>query len=326
MDFKRKIVSIAFLIFAVLVSAQETPEIANYKITPATIYGQGKVEVDGNEELMDLWMDVYEPINVTKKELPAVILTHGGSFHRGNPRETYLEAGAQTTSMSNYAKRLASEGFVCFTIRYRMAGDNPIPSYEGYTNEDLDPISWTNPAGLHQVNTIRKRMNLSALTQDSAEVLKNAILAASEDLRMAIKYIKKNQKLYNIDKNKIAIGGFSAGAVTSISVSFGLQEEVAAVFTNSGFPSGFDIYKMRNNESLKPSILLFMGQNDIPAVTEALPKFLEYLKTSNVDYEFCWVPGFGHFYPGGAISLSNDGLKESVEERILKFLTSQLKN
>lgn len=326
MRYKLSILIPVLLFSGYWAKAQESNDIIKYKVTSDVIYGQGKVLNDGKEEMMDLWMDVYEPIETSYEPLPAVFLTHGGSFHRGNPRETYLEAGAQTTSMSNYAKRLAGEGFVCFTIKYRLAGENPVLSYDGYSDKDLDSKTWTSPAGLQQVNLIRQRMDLQSLTPDNAENLKNAILAASEDLRTAIRFVKNSSEKYNIDKNRIAIGGFSAGAVTSIGVAYGLHEEVAAVFTNSGFPGGFNIYKTLTSSSENPTILLFMGQYDLPAVSETLPPFLKHLEKTGVNYNFCWVPGFGHFYPGGATSLSSDGGKESVEERILDFLNSTLKN
>ena len=279
---------------------------------------------NGNEEMMDLWMDVFKPLETSNELLPAVVLTHGGSFHRGNPRETYVEGGMQTTSMSDYAKRLAAEGFVCFTIKYRLAGDNPVPSFDGYSEDDLDPKTWTNPAGLQQVNIIRERMDLESLTPDNTDALKNAIIAAAEDLRTAIRHIKKSSDEYNIDKNRIGIGGFSSGGVTSINVAYGMQEEVNAVFATSGFPGGFNIYKTLTNSSMKPEILLFMGEFDIPAVSQSLPPFLKHLNKTGLVYDFCWVPGFGHFYPGGAPSLSKDGLKESVEERILEFFNNTL--
>jgi len=321
-----KLLALVIILTGYWANAQASKDVIKYKVSSDVIYGQGKVLNDSKVEMLDLWMDVYEPAETSNDPLPAVILTHGGSFHRGNPRETYLEAGAQTTSMSNYAKRLAGEGFVCFTIKYRLAGENPVPSYEGYSDNDLDPKTWTSPAGLQQVNLIRQRMDLQSLTPDNADNLKNAILAAAEDLRTAIRFVKKSSKEYKIDKNRIAVGGFSAGAVTSISVAYGLHEEVAAVFINSGFPGGFNIYNTLTSSSKNPAILLFMGQYDLPAVSITLPPFLKHLEETGVNYKFCWVPGFGHFYPGGAVGLSNDGLKISVEERIIQFLNSTLKN
>ena len=67
-------------------------------------------------------------------------------------------------------------------------------------------------------------------------------------------------------------------------------------------------------------MLIFQGQNDLNAMYATGPSLLANLNKINADYEFAWVPGFGHFYPSGAVSLGKDGTRYPVEKRIINFL------
>ena len=304
----------------------EIPEIVQYKVTADVKYGEGKVKKDGKIAMKDLTMDVYYPAEESNEARPAVILSYGGSFHRGNPRIPYSAFGGQTTTMSQYAMQYAAEGFVVFTINYRVAPDNPVISYDGYSDDDLDLSLATTPPAMLQANTIRRQMGLEDVTTETAaEIMKTSVVAGGEDLRTAIRHIKAEKNTYKIDPNKVAIGGFSAGAVHSMNVVYGLNEEVAAVFTNSGFPSVFKVDQLIDESSSYPPLLAFMSDNDLPVVSLLMPPFMQLLDQKNVEYQFNWVPGFGHFYPGGAVSLSDNGNKMPVVERTIKFLKETMK-
>ncbi|MCY1721585.1 alpha/beta hydrolase fold domain-containing protein [Prolixibacteraceae bacterium Z1-6] len=302
------------------------PEIVQYKVTEGVKYGEGKVKVDNKIATKDLTMDVYYPVAEAEGPRPAVLLSYGGSFHRGNPRVPYNGFGGQTTTMSQYAMAYAAEGFTVFTIDYRVAPDNPVvDTPEGYSDEDLDTGIYSAPATIAQTNMIRAQMGLEPLAVENAEVVLRATLrGACEDLRTAIRHIKKEATTYHIDPDKIAIGGFSAGGVMSINVAFGMKEEVAAVFTNSGFPVAFKMDKLVTESEKNPPIMMFMADNDLPVVTLATSPFLQILDKNNVEYHFNWVPGFGHFYPGGAVSLSDKGDKMPVIVRTIEFLKEKL--
>jgi len=305
----------------------EVPDIVQYTVIPDVKYGEAKVKQNGEVSNKDLTMDVYYPSEESNEARPAIILSYGGSFHRGNPRSTYNGYGGQTTSMSQYAQRFAAEGYVVFTINYRVATDNPlVDEYSGYTEEDLDASFLASPAAVSQINIIRAQMGLSALTADNAEeVLKAAVLAGAEDLTTAIKHVKMNNEKYQINPDKIALGGFSAGGSTSINVAYGIQEEVAAVFTNSGFPAVYNMEKLVNASSDLPPLLAFVSQHDYPVVKHLMPDFIKLLKQNNVEYQFNWVPGFGHFYPSGSTILTDDGYVMPLEQLTINFLNGVLK-
>ncbi len=53
----------------------------------------------------------------------------------------------------------------------------------------------------------------------------NAIYRAQQDANAAMRYIVHNASDYNIDSNRLFIGGGSAGAITALNVTYGNQED-----------------------------------------------------------------------------------------------------
>ena len=157
-------------------------------------------------------MDIYEPVANSPKPRPAIILSFGGAFHRGNPRLTIHSGGAQDTSMGNYCRRFAARGYTCFAIEYRLTPEIPILSGDGYRQDWIDPESLL-PL-LPQANHIRQGMNLPPIDLNIPEqrtIIVNGVIAAAEDLRNAVLHIRNGAAKYNIDPERIVIGGFSAG-------------------------------------------------------------------------------------------------------------------
>ena len=290
-------------------------------VTPKVTYGKGKVTRNGKRVERNLWMDVYIPGGKTTKVRPAVIMTFGGAFHRGNPRDSFEEAGARDTAMGDYCRKFAARGYACFAIDYRLAPEGPVPSLSGYSESDVSVDSLNTI--LPQVNFIRGRMKLKPLDlKVSAEraVAVNMVLSAAEDLRSAVDHIRKSAKRYNVDPSRLALGGFSAGGVTTLNAAHGLRVPVAGAFLLSGINVGLNIPRLVTETSKSPPVLMFLGQNDLPDGIAQMPKLLAHYRKVGIDHTFAWVPGFGHFYPAGATSLAGDGSKMSVENRIVGFL------
>jgi len=63
-----------------------------------------------------LLLDVYRPANLSK-ELPVVVVVHGGGWKKGTRIAYRL-----------FAKQLAREGFVTVSAEYRLAGEAPFPA------------------------------------------------------------------------------------------------------------------------------------------------------------------------------------------------------
>lgn len=155
------------------------------------IYAQGLTHDDwGSEsaEVMDLQLDVYEPIGALGNR-PAMIIIHGGAFLLGNRDD------GRFVTMSEY---FATRGWVTISIDYRLAGDY-----------GTVPQAWQD--GIQE--------NASEGWQDSSM----AIYAASRDAKAAVRWLYANAETYQINTDYISTLGMSAGA--SLAIMLGTTDE-----------------------------------------------------------------------------------------------------
>lgn len=148
----------------------------------------------------------------------------------------------------------------------------------------------------------------------------DTVLSAAEDLWQALQFVQANSEEFGVDPERIVLGGFSAGAVTSLNVAHGMNAPVAGVFMLSTGPIGLDIFKTVTAESDSAPALIFTGQYDLSAALVSIEGILRHYENVGLDYESAWVPGLGHFYPSGAPTLGADGSIESVADRIVRFV------
>lgn len=147
----------------------------NVEIVRDIPYGAGYVRdspLFGEYRLKTLRMDILAPTDIPAEMRPAVVFVHGGGFTDG---------GRDDEDQVVLADALASQGYVCFLIDYRLAGDNP-PA----------PPGW-----------------------DVFFLRQNAIHAAFVDTKTALRHIRANAADYGIDPDRIAVLGSSAGAFAS---------------------------------------------------------------------------------------------------------------
>src|SRR5439155_6544261 len=83
------------------------------------------------------------------------------------------------------------------SIKYRLYGQNPPSSSPGPADNLVPP-----PPGY--------------TTFSNPQLGANAINAAVQDSQLAMGWLRDNAALYHVDPNRIAIGGVSAGAITSL--------------------------------------------------------------------------------------------------------------
>ena len=304
----------------------EANPVFGYEVKTDVVFAQGKVTSNGVEVERNLMLDVYTPAGSGNDAArPAVILIHGGAYHRGGRREPpYREAGAVHSPMEDYARLLAPFGYVCFVIEYRLAPELPRPDSEPGTSGLLSPEEFVTSAGLARTNFARRAMGPPELAEDERIVIWNAAMAGAEDTAKAVEFVRANATKFGVDSNKIALGGHSAGGGNVLNAAFGLKAPVAAVFPLS--PPGliYDTAKLMAQDKLPPTLLV-TAQYDIDAILESAPETLAQLRAVGSDVELVWVPGFPHFYPTGAVTLGNDGTRMSVGERVIQFLDTHLK-
>jgi len=316
----------SLIVFASFGHEVKANEVFGYSLTTDVVYGTGKITEDGTVRERDLLMDVYLPsapsLNVKTK--PAVVLVHGGAFHRGGLRQpSYREVGAVHSAMQDWARLLAPLGYACFVIEYRLSPELPIPDMASDA-EGLQSFQETiTDAGLARTNFARGAMGLPPLKKEDKIIIWNGVLSAAEDLNKAVMKIRASAEEYGVDPERIGMGGHSAGAATVLNAAYGIKSPVKAAFSMSPPVLGYDFKKSINSPKLPP-MLIIISQFDLDAVYEGVPNLRENAKDARLEYNLVWVPGFGHFYPTGAVSLGDDGIRTSVGERVTQFLENYL--
>lgn len=314
-----------YAFIALFTVTAQAEDIFGFEVEIDVVYAQGAIAPNGTTVMRDLMMDVYTPSVRKNDALPAVILVHGGAYHRGGRRQPpFREAGAVHSSMEDYARLLTPLGFVCFVIDYRLAPELPVAASKPGTQNLLPLDTVVTTAGLARANFARSAMKLPVLADNEKIILWNADMAGAEDTFKAVEFVRANAKRFGIAADKIALGGHSAGGGNTVNAAFGMKADVAAVFPLSPAPSLYKLDKVITGNTLPPTLLM-TSQYDLEAVSATIPETIARLKSSNSDAQLVWVPGFPHFYPTGAVSLGDDGTRTSVGERVTAFLQKYLK-
>lgn len=139
--------------------------------------------------------------------------------------------------------------------------------------------------------------------------LDGTVESASLDAAEAVRWVRANAESYNVDPNRIAIGGHSAGAATALNVGVleadglgGPGAEVAAVLNSAG-GAFVDLDEV---EAGDPPIFIINGTEDMLAPVESARNLASRLESlsSAVEgfvypYSYMEVEGAGHsFLPG----------------------------
>ena len=155
------------------------------------------LDAQGNEPLR-LW--VANP-NTTTATRPAILWVHGGGFAVG------LDAmyGLANGTGRDYAER----GYVGFSVEYRI--DTTLIGTGTTTQRPPSLCQWvqdnTNPG--------------DPVWEQRAAQCRNDILTAQYDVQGALRWVRQHAAQYHVDPNRIAVGGFSAGAVTAANLAYG---------------------------------------------------------------------------------------------------------
>lgn len=294
------------------------------RVHPDLVYGQGLV---GGEQATErpLLMDWYEPLAASDELRPAVILAFGGSFVRGSKGdEHFTENGAQDSSMADYCRAFARQGFNCFSIEYRLAGERPVLAKPVAANRLMPESLAVTPQTTARIDIARQAIGLPPMDDAARAEFWQALLSASEDMEAAVNHVRGNAVQYGVDPERLALGGFSAGAITAINTAYGRHVPVKAVVSLSGSTWGYLL--QGNLPAQPPALLQLVGQEDLPGVIRGSGAVARVLDSAGARRQQAWVPGFGHFYPMGAVSLGDDFSKLSVEQRVVGFLREQLKS
>lgn len=137
------------------------------------------------EELVDyssLYMDIYEPKDDKETKRPVVLILHGGAFVAGTKESFDQKAVA-------YVDSLAARGFVTASLEYRLGVimDQRTNLETGKTDMVVDSVDFA-----------------------------RTVFKASQDVRAAVRYLRKNAEALKIDPEKIYLLGNSAGGMLAL--------------------------------------------------------------------------------------------------------------
>lgn len=131
----------------------------------------------------DLHLDVYTPAGDTLASRPVIVWVHGGGFKAGNKNAT-----------TQVAQEWAQRGYVSVSIDYRI------------------------DRGARCQETQDGRFTGDELAAERSRCA-TAILAAQHDTQAAVRWVRAHAGELGADPDRIAVGGFSAGAVTAVNVA-----------------------------------------------------------------------------------------------------------
>jgi len=266
----------------------------------------------GGLRYRDLKLDVYAPVGAGDTPRPALILAFGGAFHRGSKEtDEFGDAEGMSTPVAEYADLFAQRGYVCFCIDYRL------------TQEDCDPgvtptMSPDEPMNKDRVNIVRGMLGLQPATDDE---LRRGIEAATDDMVAAINFVRSRSRAYNVDISRIALGGFSAGAMISLSAAFVERAPVRAVVSLSGRTTDRTRDTCITGAADEAAILMFVGDRDLPVIADAAPAMEAHLARVGARHRIVRLSDATHFYP--KTKATPDG--SDVETTIAQFLRDALR-
>ncbi len=156
-----------------------------YTVQRGIVYGVG--EVDGGGSFADLKLDLYTPQGTGQTRFPLVVVIHGGGFYSGSRGQG---------NVVQWSRAAAARGYLVASIDYRLVRDDPVPS------ADFDPM-----------------LAAVAGAPDAAQA--NAAVAAFDDTRTALEFLLARPE---VDDDRVALWGGSAGAVTALYVAYALDD------------------------------------------------------------------------------------------------------
>lgn len=192
------------------------------------------------------------------------------------PLFIHIHGGAFTTGSRFPQWNVAKHGWVAASIDYRLLGDNPLPS--------------------SRVQGLRDKLDETSFPKWWA------VVAAVEDTLVAIDYLLNRADELAIDKDRIVLQGFSAGAFTALHVAYCVDEfgisrpPIAAVVDFAGAISK----ACGEGSAIDPgeaAAFIAHGTKDVgsTAFARAL-NIVEGATKAGITYEFHPLDGIGHMW------------------------------
>jgi hypothetical protein len=265
------------------------------EVTRDLTYGVGYVKLAGTSgyETKALLLDVYYPEGNRSDSKPAMVLIHGGRFREGDKEKPELV---------DIARFFTRRGYVCFSISYRLLGDDP-------PGPDYLP---------------------------GFDVFK-AAHAALVDSKAAVRYVRARSDVYGIDPDSIIVLGESAGAIAALTVAVTDDDDYLQDTEELGVPAQnhpgvssqvaacVDLWGSANHildefDRRDPPIMVVHGEEDRePGASFAAARLIHgLLELYGIPHEFYAIEDEGH----GAWDARANG--KGLNYMILDFLNEHV--
>jgi acetyl esterase/lipase len=269
---------------------------ADYAVTVKSniVFATGAINAHSVPDTRPLLLDVYQPVGapVTNR---ALILVHGGAFESGDRR---------SADMLDAAFYFAARGWVCFSIEYRLAGDDP-----------------------------------PAPPPFSADPLFSAVHAAMVDTKRAVRWLRAHASEYGCDTNRIAALGHSAGAYCVIQSAVSDEADYARDDGGS-VPDQWPGHRGKVNAAVEVSggcsntlsefdpldspLMIWHGDNDHTVPYSEATGIHQRCVTNRVPHRFFTLPGVDHGTATWLAKYDGRDVKEHAEEFLNLFFSLKI--
>jgi len=305
-------------------SAPSAAALTAVRVDRDIVYGQASIGHGTPQAGMrPLCLDAYLPSSEAPPGgRPALVLSHGGAYHRGaKDQDEFEQGGSRNTPVHEYCERFAARGYACFSVGYRLTQELPPPQPQ--------PIK-RNRQTVHRgrIDFVRELLGLPPATH---EELLNGAEAAFADVTAAFAFLHTHAARWGIDPGRMAIGGFSAGGFASAYAVFALGMPAAALVALSAGMDEDDALHYVNQTHRGPPVLVFAGEHDLPSIPERSGALASSAAAAGLPMRRYLVPGKPHFYdrlspvtlqqatwPGGEDCAT-------VEDAMVRFLEQALR-
>lgn len=217
------------------------------KVARNVQFGSGEVR-QPSPARRPLLADIYQPDTADSSwKRPVMIAIHGGGFLFGDKGE-----------MTSLCRELASRGYICLSINYRLVPDDP--------------------------------------PGDAQDQYTRAVMAAVADADHAARWIQIHAANYHADRTKMFIGGSSAGAVVSMLLAYNpdIQPPHFLAVADMWGTMGSRVKWIRKGG---PPLLIIHGKEDETITVSAAQQIDARAKEVGLTHETFLIDGMGHSVP-----------------------------
>lgn len=208
----------------------------------------------------DRLLDLYLPAEKVRAKTPVLVFVHGGGF-----------AGGDKSALTGFFRGLASHGFAVISANYRL-----------YLKH-------------HRISGASASANMARGLPVAGKfhpALQEAISIASDDITEVLKWIRLHGHTYDLDVQRVAVSGGSAGAMTILYLTFASGQQVLPIKAVINMWGGLqDTAIIRAGA---PPVLTFHGDKDQLIHVDYAFALDERLKKVGGHSELVVLPGRGH--------------------------------